>query len=228
MPCLVVTSAKGGVGKTTASLILGTEFAHAGYEVKVIDCDPNRSATRYFRACNENENRPERLELVEEQDKSTIVKTIRDLDRDGTIVIVDLPGASSQLMSRAISMADLVITPTKPQKVNSEIGYETTELIREEEEVLGRKVHHSFVLNETSYVASKEAKGVEQGLVAQGIDLIKPDLTKRVPYSWLFTFGGDLRTMPPHSGTEKAQMQAALFRDAVLERLTRILNEEAA
>lgn len=223
MPCIVVTNAKGGVGKSTCSIILATEFAGRGYEVKLIDCDPNLSITRYFRACAKNGNSPERLSLVPEQDKSSIVRTIRDLDVDGTLVVVDLPGQASQLASRAISMADLVLTPTKPQKIDSEIGVETIGLIKEEEEVLGRKIAHSFVLNETSGVQSKEARGVEQGLLSRNIDLIKPDLMKRVPYSWLFTFGGDLRSIPDHPGKERAKEEAGRFADELLFRLEKIL-----
>ena len=223
MPCIVVTNAKGGVGKSTCSLLLSTEYAHRGYDVKLIDCDPNLSVTRYIRACKKNSNQPSRLHLVAAQDKSTIVKTIRELDRDGTIIVVDLPGQASQLASRAISMADLVITPTKPQKIDSEIGVETVALIAEEEDVLGRKIAHSFVLNETSAIQSKEARGVERGLIDKKIDLIKPNLMKRVPYSWLFTFGGDLRSVPDHPGKEKAIEEAGKFADATLERLAAIL-----
>ena len=225
MSCIVITNAKGGVGKSTCSLILSTEFANQGYNVKLIDCDPNLSVTRYFNACQRAENIPENLELVPEQDKSSIVKTIRELDVDGNVIVVDLPGQASQLVSRAISMADLVITPTKPQKIDSEIGVETIDLIKEEEEVLGRKIHHAFVLNETSGVKSKEAKGVELGLTSKGLDLIKPDLMKRVPYSWLFTFGGDLRTIPEHTGKDKAQAEALGFMRAIEKRLADILEE---
>ena len=223
MPCIVITNAKGGVGKSTCSLILATEFAARGYEVKLIDCDPNLSVSRYFRACENSNNSPDNLILVPEQDKSTIVRTIRELDVDGTMVVVDLPGQASQLASRAISMADLVLTPRKPQKIDPEIGVETNILIVEEEEVLGRTIAHSFVLNETSGVQSKEARGVEQGLLDNGLDLIKPSLMKRVPYSWLFTFGGDLRSIPDHPGKQKAIEEASKFTEQVLLRLEKIL-----
>ena len=120
-------------------------------------------------------------------------------------------------------MADLVLTPRKPQKINPEIGVETNILIVEEEEVLGRTIAHSFVLNETSGVQSKEARGVEQGLLDNGLDLIKPSLMKRVPYSWLFTFGGDLRSIPDHPGKQKAIEEASKFTEQVLLRLEKIL-----
>lgn len=43
MPTIVVASPKGGAGKSTTAVLLGTELAHAGAEVVMLDCDPNRS-----------------------------------------------------------------------------------------------------------------------------------------------------------------------------------------
>ena len=43
MPTIVIASPKGGAGKSTTAIILGTELAHAGAEVVLLDCDPNGS-----------------------------------------------------------------------------------------------------------------------------------------------------------------------------------------
>ena len=45
MPTVVIASPKGGAGKSTAAIILGTELAHAGADVVMLDCDPNHSLT---------------------------------------------------------------------------------------------------------------------------------------------------------------------------------------
>src|SRR3954453_4204449 len=42
MPVVAVVNSKGGVGKTTASLLLGTVLAEQGAPVSIIDADPNR------------------------------------------------------------------------------------------------------------------------------------------------------------------------------------------
>ena len=41
MPVISFVSPKGGVGKTTATLLLAGELAHAGGTVRIIDADPN-------------------------------------------------------------------------------------------------------------------------------------------------------------------------------------------
>jgi chromosome partitioning protein len=42
MPVIVVANPKGGAGKSTLSLVLGTALASQGASVTLIDCDPNR------------------------------------------------------------------------------------------------------------------------------------------------------------------------------------------
>ena len=45
MPTIVFASPKGGVGKSTAAVLLATEFASHGGTVTMIDADPNRPLT---------------------------------------------------------------------------------------------------------------------------------------------------------------------------------------
>uniref|UniRef100_UPI0025C622EA ParA family protein n=1 Tax=Marivita sp. TaxID=2003365 RepID=UPI0025C622EA len=45
MPTIVIASPKGGAGKSTTAVLLGTELAHEGVPVTMLDCDPNRSLT---------------------------------------------------------------------------------------------------------------------------------------------------------------------------------------
>ena len=43
MPVVVFASAKGGCGKTTCAVILGSELVQRGASVTIIDADPNRN-----------------------------------------------------------------------------------------------------------------------------------------------------------------------------------------
>src|SRR5258705_152927 len=47
MPTIVFISPKGGIGKTTSSLTLGTQFAKHGATVTMIDADPNRPLRKW-------------------------------------------------------------------------------------------------------------------------------------------------------------------------------------
>ena len=47
MALMAIASAKGGVGKTTLSILLGAELALEGYTVALLDCDLNQHAAAF-------------------------------------------------------------------------------------------------------------------------------------------------------------------------------------
>ena len=217
MPTIVVASPKGGAGKSTAAVLLGTELAHAGAEVVMLDCDPNRSLSLWAG----RSPLPSRIHLLGDVTESDIVRTIKQHDQDGQIVLVDLEGVASRLVSRAISQADLVITPMRATTLDATVGVRALQLIAEEEEALDRKIAHAVVFTMTKGVKSRQHSGIEASLTEQGVDLIEPPLMERAAFSALFEFGGDLRTMPAQGNMEAARENAALFAQAVYQRLAR-------
>ena len=109
MPTIVVASPKGGAGKSTTAVLLGTELAHEGVPVTMLDCDPNRSLTLW----SSQGDLPPNINVLSDISEAEIVRTIKAHDADGQVVIVDLEGVASRLVSRAISQADLVLTPMR-------------------------------------------------------------------------------------------------------------------
>lgn len=216
-----MASPKGGVGKSTCAVILATEFARMGAEVTVLDCDPNKSLTRWA-----SHGLPKGITLHSNIGRSEIVPTIKAADGDGKVVIVDLEGVASQLVSRAISQADLVIVPMQPTSLDAEIGSEALALVKEEEEALGRTIRHAVVLTKTSAaVKSRVQRELEEQLREAEIDLIDPPLVARAAFSELFAYGGDLTRMmtDPEMVTggkiDRAVENAQRFTEAVYERL---------
>jgi len=221
VPVIVMASPKGGVGKSTCAVLLASEFARMGADVTVLDCDPNKSLTRWA-----SHGLPKGVTLHGDIGRSEIVPTIRAADGDGKIVIVDLEGVASQLVSRAISQADLVIVPMQPTALDAEIGSEALALVKEEEDALGRKIRHAVVLTKTSAaVKSRVQKELEEQLRGAGIDVIEPSLVSRAAFSEIFAHGGDLTGMlkDPEMVTggniDKAIENARGFTEAVYERL---------
>jgi chromosome partitioning protein len=47
MATIAIASAKGGCGKTTLAILLGTELALEAYTVALLDCDVNQHATAF-------------------------------------------------------------------------------------------------------------------------------------------------------------------------------------
>ncbi len=158
-----------------------------GADVTVFDYDPNKSLARWA-----SHGAPSGVPLNSNVGRSEIVPTIRSADGDGKIVIVDLEGVASQLVSRAISQADLVIVPMQLPALDAEIGSEALTLVHEEEEALGRSIRHAVMLTKTSVaVKSRVQKELEKQLSGAGIDVIERSLVARAAFSKLFAYGGD-------------------------------------
>lgn len=215
MPTIVIASPKGGAGKSTTAILLGTELAHAGAEIVLIDGDPNASLSLWAGRAP----LPARISVLAGVGESAIVRTIRQHDQDGRIVIVDLEGVASRLVSRAISQADLVVTPMRATTLDATVGVRALALIAEEEEALDRRIPHAVVFTMTKAIRSKQHTAIAESLVGQGVDLIDPPLMERAAFSAIFEFGGDLRSMPPQGNMEAAVENAQAFARAVYRRL---------
>lgn len=211
MPVIVIASSKGGAGKSTSAILLGTELAHAGATVTMLDCDPNRSLGLWAA----RGPLPDRMRVISEITESSVVRIIKDHDADGHLVIVDLEGVASRMVSRAISQADLVLIPMRATVLDATIGARSIALISEEEEALGRSIPHAVVFTMTRAVRSKQQNGIEASLRRQGVRIIEPPLMERAAFSALFEFGGDLRSIPPQGNMEGAIDNAARFAAAV-------------
>lgn len=215
MPTIVIASPKGGAGKSTTAVILGTEFAHAGASVTMMDCDPNGSLTLW----STKADLPARMQVFSGIKEGEIIRAIKEHDRDGGIVIVDLEGVASRLVSRAISQADLVLIPMRATTLDATIGARALDLIQEEEEALDRKIPHAVVFTMTRAIQSKQHKAIVASLRAQGVDVIDPELMERAAFSALFEFGGDLYDMPQQGNALGAIENAQGFAKAVFTRL---------
>ena len=216
MPTIVIASPKGGAGKSTAAVILGTELARAGAPVTLLDCDPNGSLSLWAGRAP----LPPRVTLVDTVTESSVVKTIRAHDASGAIVVVDLEGVASRLVSRAISQADLVLIPMCATTLDATVGVRALQLIAEEEEALGRAIPHAVVFTMTRAIRSKSHTEIDRSLREQGVDIIDPPLMERAAFAGLFEFGGDLAAMTGQGNLAAARDNAERFASAVYERLT--------
>lgn len=104
---VVVVSLKGGVGKTTTSVYLAAVAARGRRAVTVVDADPQGSAAVWL------EGRPiERVSVLEAPSERLLRKALA-ADDDHSVTIVDTPPASERLATAALSLADVVIVPTR-------------------------------------------------------------------------------------------------------------------
>lgn len=90
MPIITMASPKGGVGKSTAAVILATQLAESGASVTIIDADPNKPVSRWAK----RPGKPHNLTLIDNVTEQTIIRTIDEAARKTAFVIVDLEGTA--------------------------------------------------------------------------------------------------------------------------------------
>lgn len=177
---LVITSGKGGVGKTTTSANIGTGLAMLGQSVVVIDADiglrnldvvmglENRIVYDIIDVVEKNcrlkqalikDKRYDKLYLLpaaQTKDKSAIspeqmLELVNELKKEHDFVIVDSPAGIEQGFQNSIAGADMAIIVTTPE----------ISAVRDADRVIG-------IL---------EAKGLHNPKVI--INRIRPDMVKR-------------------------------------------------
>ena len=121
---ILITSPKGGSGKSTIARALAVRAAQLGHNVVALDFDAQRTLTKWFSKRPEEGRSNIRVESTEFDGWSTRVFDLQnELDVAGRltaeILIIDLPPGVEHAMSTVrgmIERADLVLVPTQPSE----------------------------------------------------------------------------------------------------------------
>lgn len=189
MPVIVCASSKGGVGKTTTSLLLATELAHQGAEVTLIDADENRPLSRW----SKRDGKPKNITVLDSVTEETIIEEIENAARKTAFVIVDLEGTASMIVGFAMSRADLVIIPTQGSEVDGVEAIKAVKLIRSQERAFGRTIPFAVLFTRVSAaIPTRTLKSIQADFREAGVPMFRTQLVERAAYRELFMFGGDL------------------------------------
>ena len=220
MTIITLGSSKGGVGKTTTTIILGTELARMGHNVTLIDCDKlNHSLERW----HERAPVPDNLKFIGNASEAEMLRLIKSHKKTDGFLIVDLPGVASQLTGTALARSDLFLVPMADSSIDALVGANALDLVVNEQERLGKLIKHAVVLTMTSHIMSKEEGRIRDSLNENNIHIIYPPLGRRAAFSALFFHGGTLHDkadgddcMAKENGLPAAKTNAETFVRAVL------------
>ena len=126
MPVITLLSPKGGVGKTTAGLLLALELAEGGASVVIIDADPNFPLAKWASL----PGKPDGIEVVQEVDEDAIIDTIDAAQKRARFVIVDLEGRASARVTNALLMTHLALVPMQGSVLDSDQAARAFQSIR--------------------------------------------------------------------------------------------------
>lgn len=218
MPVITFANTKGGAGKTTAVLLLATELAQLGYRVTVLDADPQRWITRWHQLSTAIS----RINVISYVTQASIERHIADNRYTTDYFIVDLPGAQSPLLAKAIGLSDHVLIPIQGCAMDAQGGANVLELLRFLDDKAGIKVPHSVVLTRVnSMVTTRALLAVKMLLLERGVEVLATPIIERAAFRDIFDLGGTLYSLEESrvSNLDKARQNARTF---ALEMLRRV------
>lgn len=128
MKTICLLAQKGGTGKTTLCLHLAVLASELGRHARIIDIDPQASATAWKRR-RESET-PEVLPSA----ASDLSRILAGAERDGKdLVLLDTAPHSSQDAATAVDFADLVLIVSRPAILDLEAIGESVKIVKKQQ-----------------------------------------------------------------------------------------------
>jgi chromosome partitioning protein len=218
MPTIVFASPKGGVGKSTAAVLLATELASHGGSITMIDADPNRPLTQWA----SRPGKPEKLSVIGTTAEDSIIDTIEKAALLTTFVIVDLEGTASMMAGYAMSRADLVIIPAQGSHLDATEAVKAIKLVKGQERAFQKKIAYAILFTRTSAaIRPRTLQSIEAEFREQKIPMFGSQIHEREAYRAMFAFGGTLAGLDPTQvgNLPAAKANARAFAAEVLEKL---------
>lgn len=218
MPVITFANTKGGAGKTTAVLLLATELSRMGHRVTVLDADPQFWMSRWY---DLSQPLP-RLTVIPYVTQASIDRHLQEMAAATDYFLIDLPGARSPLLAKAIGLSDHVLIPIQGCAMDAQGGAHVLELLQYLDAKLGLKVPHSVVLTRVNSMVTTRALLAVKGLLAQrNVDVLNTPIIERAAFRDVFDCGGTLYTMSSDrvSNLDKARENARLYAEEIMRRV---------
>jgi chromosome partitioning protein len=194
MPTIAVVSPKGGAGKSTCAVVVGSELARRGAAVTMIDADPNQPVSDWAKL----PGRPENMAVIGEVTEEEIIEEIESAARETPFVVVDCEGTASMTVAYAISRADLVIIPTQGSHLDAKQASRAIRLIKQQERAFGKKITYAILFSRTSEaIKPRTLQHIKAEFTKHGIPALTVHLHERDAYKAIFSFGGTLEKLNP-------------------------------
>lgn len=225
MPVISFATPKGGAGKTTSTIILGTELAR-GAEVVLIDADPAARLMRWAAI----RPLPPSIGIVQSQGERHILDEIDAARARAPFVLIDLEGVASRLASFAIGESDLVIVPSGEEQQDADAAIEALTEVAREGRARRKTIAAAILFCRTNAaVKSRLEKHIRDQLMA-AVPVFQTQLHRRTAYSALHNAGGGLRDLDRTdvNGVDAAITNARTFAGEVLDMLDEVHHAKTA
>jgi chromosome partitioning protein len=203
MATIAVASAKGGCGKTTLAILLGTELALEGYTVALLDCDVNQHATAFGKKAQ-----VPGFAVVPSIDEGNVLSELRKAGTDRDAVLIDLPGGSSTLALKALQRSNFVLVPCQASLPDVRDAIKTVAQIDDAAELARADITRALIWSRVlPGFESRSSRHVRESVEARGLPVFSSTLPERAAYRELHLTGKVPRQTDPQ-GSATASIAA--------------------
>lgn len=205
MKVISVLSQKGGSGKSTIAINLARALQLKGFDVALIDTDPQASA-REWNALASDDFFP-----VYGCDKGISDKDIRQLERLADFVVIDGAPRIEKSMADAIRLSNYILIPIKPSQFDIWACKDTIELIQTRMQI-DDKLKAGLVLSQVNKQTNLTKDVIDFVTENFAIPLLQGSTGIRVCYADVLSKGGTVF----ESLSKAAQEEMLLITDEIL------------
>lgn len=219
MALISFANAKGGAGKTTASMLLATELAFRGETVAILDCDPLAFATRWATVSGGMRG----LSVISGVTSANLVGHLRSLHGRVDHVVIDLSGARDVLIVLAAGLSDLCLIPVQGSIMDAQGAAHVLDLIGHVEGNARARINHAVVLTRvSSLVTTRAMRSVKTVLAQRHVALLDTPIIERSAYRDMVDQGVSLYQLNASavSNLAKAQLNMQRFAADVMKALS--------
>ena len=231
MTTLSFATSKGGAGKTTSAIILGTTLARKGHLVTLIDADPAARLMEWHKKTLDSSVTLKNLTVLASEGESTIADEIEWANSKSDFVLIDLEGAATMTNSVVMAESDLVLLVMGDEQQDAQAVIETVDQIGLLARMARREIPFRVLFARTEAGRKNRLAQSLNEQVRRNIGSFSTEFTKRMAYSALHADGGDLYHLDPKEtyGVTRAIENAELLEEELqcfLELLRPITKKE--
>ncbi len=217
MPIISFASSKGGAGKTTSAIVLGTELAASGAGVVLVDADPAGRLAKWAAI----KDIPDGIEVIQSAGERSILDEIDEAASKAAFVIIDLEGSASRLASFAIGESNLVVVPSGEEQQDADSAVDTLAEVSREGRSRGKSIPAAVLLCRTNAAVKSRLEKFIQAQLRAAAPVFKTQLHRRTAFSAVHNAGAGLRQLDrgEFNGVEKAIANAQSFASEVIDML---------
>lgn len=174
MEVIAVLNQKGGSGKTTLATTLARALQLDGFDVLLVDSDPQGSARDWAAVREDNPT------TVVGIDRPTLERDLKNIAAKDFVVIDGAPQAAALAVS-ALKAANVVLIPVQPSPYDIWATSDLVDLVQQRIEITEGRLKAAFVVSR-AIKGTRIGAEVQAALEGYGLPVMESRITQRVSY----------------------------------------------